>query len=213
MTYCGSHTVMGHGENAVCGQPYIGGIYQCQTCQITDLKAPKMKYTDTYAQLQRQLHSDQPSYGTSGANYADYVSQLAGSLKTRDILDYGCGKSTLQKSLPFPIKQYDPFIAEFASPPVPAQLVVCTDVLEHIEPVCLDDVLEEIARLTLRMAFFQIATGPAKKFLADGRNAHICQMAMKDWFPRLIKFFDIQNLSVQPGGFIAIATPFIKDVT
>ena len=167
-----------------------------------------MNYTKAYAQLQQQLHETNPSYGTSGAKYADYVSQLSKSLNTRDILDYGCGKSTLQKSLPFPIKQFDPFIVEFSSPPVPANLVVCTDVLEHIEPAYLDAVLEEIARLTLRMAFIQVATRPAQKILADGRNAHLIQESMQWWIPKLMKYFDIQNLSNQhDSGFIAILTP------
>lgn len=169
-----------------------------------------MNYTSTYKQLQEQLHSDHPEYGTSGAKYADYVLQLSQSIKTRDILDYGCGKSTLQKSLPFPIHQYDPFIAEFSYPPHPAALVVCTDVLEHIEPMYLEDVLQDIARLTLQMAFIQVATRPAKKVLADGRNAHLIQQSMQWWIPKLMTYFDIQNISNQSNaGFIAILSPFI----
>jgi 2-polyprenyl-3-methyl-5-hydroxy-6-metoxy-1,4-benzoquinol methylase len=169
-----------------------------------------MNYTPTYKQLQEQLHTTNPSYGTSGSKYSDYVLQLSKSLNTRDILDYGCGKSTLQKSLPFPIKQYDPFVAEFASLPQPATLVVCTDVLEHIEPDFLGNVLEDLSKLTLQMAFFQVATRPAKKVLADGRNAHLIQRGMNWWIPQLMQYFDIQNLSNQNNsGFIAILTPFI----
>src|SRR5215831_9747438 len=37
--YCGSFTTMGHGDNAVCGQPYYGGIYQCHGCQVIELKS------------------------------------------------------------------------------------------------------------------------------------------------------------------------------
>ena len=164
-----------------------------------------MNYTSTYKQLQEQLHATNPSYGTSGSKYTDYVLQLSKSLKTRDILDYGCGKSTLQKSLPFPIQEYDPFISEFSFPPQPATLVVCTDVLEHIEPECLTSVLADIASLTLQMAFVQIATRPAQKVLADGRNAHLIQQSMQNWIPLLMNHFDIQNISNQNNaGFIAI---------
>jgi hypothetical protein len=36
--HCGSFTVMGHGENAVCGEPYWDGIYQCPSCKCKDLE-------------------------------------------------------------------------------------------------------------------------------------------------------------------------------
>lgn len=164
-----------------------------------------MNYSPTYKSLQEQLHTTNPSYGTSGSKYSDYVLQLAKSLNTRDILDYGCGKSTLQKSLPFPIQQYDPFIAEFNALPKPATLVVCTDVLEHIELDFLGNVLQDLSKLTLQMAFFQVATRPAQKILADGRNAHLIQRDMQWWIPQLMQYFDIQNISNQNNaGFIAI---------
>jgi hypothetical protein len=170
-----------------------------------------MNYSANYQQLQEQLHATHPEYGTSGSKYADYVLQLSKSLNTRDILDYGCGKSTLQKSLPFPINQYYPFISEFSYPPKPATLVVCTDVLEHIEFDFLGNVLEDLARLTLQMTFIQVATRPAKKVLADGRNAHLIQQNMQWWIPKLMTYFDIQNISNQNDyGFIAILSPFIK---
>ena len=38
-SHCGSSTTMGHGDFAICGQPYYDGIYQCNGCQIKALKA------------------------------------------------------------------------------------------------------------------------------------------------------------------------------
>jgi hypothetical protein len=37
-TSCGGSTCHGHGEYAVCGKPYIGGIYYCHKCQLKDLE-------------------------------------------------------------------------------------------------------------------------------------------------------------------------------
>lgn len=164
-----------------------------------------MRYSHEYESLQRQLHERQ-DYGISGSKYTEYTLHLAENLKTRDILDYGAGKGTLQKGIPFPIQNYDPFVEEYAKRPHPATLVVCTDVLEHIELNCLEDVLADIASLTKGMLFAQIATRPAAKFLADGRNAHLIQENINWWVPHLMKHFDLQNLNNQKGSFISIWT-------
>lgn len=37
--YCGGHTTMGHGDAAVCGEPYWGAVYQCPSCELAQLKA------------------------------------------------------------------------------------------------------------------------------------------------------------------------------
>lgn len=37
--YCGSSTCHGHGDYAVCGKPYYGGIYQCSSCRMKSLQA------------------------------------------------------------------------------------------------------------------------------------------------------------------------------
>ena len=52
-------------------------------------------------------------------------------------------------------------------------MLISTDVLEHIEPVFLDSVLKDIHETFQKNAFLIIATSPAKKFLPDGRNAHL----------------------------------------
>lgn len=166
-----------------------------------------MKYTPQYEALQRELHSH-GEYGVSGHRYADYVMRLAENMKTRDILDYACGQATLQKSIPFSIQNYDPFIPEYSKYPNPAALVVCTDVLEHIEIDCLEDVLTDLQSLTGSLIMLQIATRPARKFLADGRNAHLIQEPISWWVPRIMKYFDLQNLANQKGEFLSIWTPF-----
>lgn len=166
-----------------------------------------MNYTPEYEKLQRELHA-QGSYGISGHRYAEYAMRLADNMKTRDILDYACGQATLQKSIPYPIQNYDPFVPEYSKRPTPATLVVCTDVMEHIEPACLDDVLADLQSLTKGVLLLQIATRPAKKFLADGRNAHLIQENINWWIPRIMKYFDLQNLNNQKGEFLSVWTPF-----
>jgi predicted TPR repeat methyltransferase len=164
-------------------------------------------YTSEYAALQSRFHVDRVDYGVSGARYADQILQMAKRLGTRDLLDYGCGKCTLQKALPFPITNYDPFIPEHAARPEPADFVICTDVMEHVEPMHVDDVLLDIRDLMKRAGFFQIATGPASKTLPDGRNAHLIQEPMNWWIARLMTYFEIKSAMVVDHGFVAVVAP------
>jgi hypothetical protein len=152
-----------------------------------------VKITPEYIEQNRQLHA-RGEYGVSGAKWATAVQQLVTLLGTRDILDYGCGQRTLEKSLGFPIRNYDPCIAGLDAPPEPADIVVCTDVLEHIEPDCLGDVLDDLRRLTLQAALLVIANRPARKFLPDGRNAHLIQQGRDWWLRKLALRFSIHQI-------------------
>jgi hypothetical protein len=77
-------------------------------------------------------------------------------------------------------------------------------VLEHIEPDYLDAVLNDLQRITARIGFFTIATGPAIKTLADGRNAHLIQKPPSWWLPRLCQRFEIVQLNREAQGFWVI---------
>lgn len=153
--------------------------------------------TEEYRKLNETLHASNAYFGKSGHKWAVDVIDLALSLRTQDILDYGCGKSTLAHNIPFRIKQYDPCVPKYSRTPEPAELVVCTDVLEHIEPGCLDSVLDDLKRVTKNMGFFVIANGMAKKNLPDGRNAHLIQEHASWWLPKIFQRFDILNFNVQ----------------
>ena len=155
-----------------------------------------------YRALNVSLHESRPDYGTGGHKCADVVSKLSLSIGARSILDYGAGKGTLAKCfLPGTVAQYDPCIPGLDSRPAPADLVVCTDVLEHIEPDYLDAVLDDIASLTKMAVFFVIATRPAKKILADGRNAHLIQEPPSWWLPQLERRWALSNVHIVEGEF------------
>lgn len=164
-----------------------------------------MRFSDDYKVLQKQLHADL-SYGTSGYKHADRILDIAKRMNTRSILDYGCGKQTLQKAIPFPITNYDPMIAGLDANPAVHDLVVCSDVLEHIEPECLDGVLAHLREVTGKALFVDVACRPAKKTLADGRNAHLIQEKPSWWLNRILRLFDVSFFQVYEGGFIAVLT-------
>lgn len=134
-----------------------------------------------YLSQQRALH-EQGEYGRKGDRWADKVAELYKKYACSSVLDYGAGARKLRKALPkLNMACYDPCVPKIAALPEPANLVVCTDVLEHIEPDCIDAVLDHIRSLTQVVFFAVIGMEPAMKKLPDGRNAHIL-LRPRDWW-------------------------------
>lgn len=169
--------------------------------------------TDEYRRLNETLHNTNQYYGMSGHKYSDDILNICHNMNTKDVLDYGCGKCTLANTLPFVIKKYDPAIRAFSEDPDEADIVACTDVMEHIEPRLLDDVLTHIRSKTKKMAYFVISTQPAKKILEDGRNAHLIIEGSTFWFNKLSEYFEILNFSKKGSCLAVIAQAVIRQET
>lgn len=156
-----------------------------------------MLISPEYQAQQRLLHASRSDYGTVGAAYGPLVSEICNKLEIDHLLDYGCARCGLFRALKvnhrMKLQGYDPGIEEYASPPVPAQMVTCLDVLEHVEPDSIDDVLDDLQRLTELVGLFSVCTGPALKTLPDGRNAHILQRPPEWWLPKFMERFDLQT--------------------
>lgn len=159
-----------------------------------------MKITPEYVEQNRKLHAV-GNYGISGQRYATEVLRICALAGSKDVLDYGCGQRTLEKALGFEIRNYDPCIPGLDAPPKRADIVVCTDVLEHIELDCLDDVLDDLRRVTGKIGYFVVATRPAKKTLPDGRNAHLIQERLSWWLPKLEARFGVIDVVEKPEEF------------
>jgi len=154
--------------------------------------------TSEYLSLQRQLHQ-RADYGVASLSFAPIVAGMMSRYQLASVSDYGAGKKNLLRGLhdlgvrPSGYFPYDPVFPEYGHPK-PADLVCCIDVLEHIEPRQLNNVLDELASITTRMGFFSIHMGPAVKVLADGRNAHLIQQPSSWWLPRIVRHFDVVEL-------------------
>ena len=145
-----------------------------------------MLISEEYRALNAQLHKDRPDYGRLGHKWSQHIRHIAKQFNVVTVLDYGCGKQTLSEAMPaYFVHNYDPAIPGLDEPPPPSDLVVCTDVLEHIEPDCLDDVLNDLREKTKVACFLVVNCIPASKTLADGRNAHLIQQDYHWWLPRL----------------------------
>lgn len=167
--------------------------------------------SEEYRAEQQKLHEN-PKYGVASLSFAPVVRSLLRLGNCTSLSDYGAGKCNLKKALGlrdggkvryFP---YDPAFPEYGAPQ-PADLVTSIDVLEHIEPELLDDVLSEISSISRRLAFLTVHTGPAKKVLSDGRNAHLIQESPGWWLARFEPYFDILHVQQVRKGFFVIACP------
>lgn len=154
--------------------------------------------TDEYRKMQQELHQN-PNYGVASLAFAPLVADLIRQAGIKSVSDYGAGKKNLLKGLGdagisgLQYHPYDPAFPEYGQPQ-PADLVCCIDVLEHIEPELVDNVIAELARITTGLGFFSIHMGPAAKVLSDGRNAHLIQQPSSWWLPRLVAHFEILHL-------------------
>ena len=154
--------------------------------------------TEEYRKLQQELHQN-PNYGIASLQFAPIVANIIKDLNVESLSDYGAGKKNLLKGLTelgINLKVYQPYDPAFPDygEPKAADLVCCIDVLEHIEPELIDNVLQDLANITTKFGFFSVHMGPAGKVLADGRNAHLIQKPTSWWLPRLCQHFNILEL-------------------
>lgn len=182
------------------------------------------RYTESYKALQQSLHG-KGGYGVSGQQYIPTIfhtiSQLAKRLGAVDVLDYGSSTGSTMKAvkehlwLPPTVEDYcyDPFVEEFSAEPAPADFVICTDVLEHVEPECTHAVLDHLASLTKRIIFLSISMAPAGKVLDDGRNAHINIRTSEFWIREITRRFITSEAKISSdGATLLVVAQSIDDV-
>lgn len=176
-------------------------------------------YSDYHVEMTKNRHTDGPivegnksGYGVSGYKHAGQICVLAGQVIKKygpiTVLDYGCGKRTLEHTLPpivgLTLNVYDPAIEGIDGPPEPADIVICTDVLEHVEPDCLENVLDHLNSLTKKVAYICICTHKANNVFSDGRNLHLIVESLAFWYPKLRKRFDVVESRVFPTECVMV---------
>lgn len=152
--------------------------------------------SDEYKELNRRLHDECSDFGQIKerrlVNRMKKLRVVLAKYQPRDILDYGCGKGGLAQAYPrYLWREYDPCIPGKDKLPSPADLVVCNDVMEHVELEYLNNVLLHLKNMSRRAVFFVIGLRPSNKELPDGRNAHITLMQAEEWLELLANYFSI----------------------
>ena len=139
-----------------------------------------------------------------GGHSVDKLPKYEGTLKklnVHTILDYGCAngkfKIHMDKNKPsYLVYEYDPGIRGKDIDPVPADFIVCCDVMEHVEPHCLDNVLNHLKSLVVKGGYFNISTKKAITVLSDGTNAHKIVQDGEWWVEKFKEYFDVEDVEI-----------------
>ena len=169
-----------------------------------------MLISPDYIALNRELH-ERGEYGLGAHKWAPVVDEIATQCNAKTILDYGSGQGTLRKVLetrspPYEILEYDPAIPGKEHKPLRADMLVCCDVLEHVEPECLYSVLDDMRNIARLSVLLVVATRPAKKILSDGRNAHLIIEPSWWWLPKIIDRWHITLFKALKNEFVCVGT-------
>lgn len=164
-------------------------------------------FTDEYYEQAKELHQRLPKYGANGHKWVHGLKAMIKRYGGDSILDYGCGKGTLKAaydgicgSLPF--YRYEPCIEPIVDERQPCDIVMCTHVLEHIEPHLLDDVIHDIARLTKKACFISVSYSyDSHKKLSDGRDSNLVVLKPEEWHNRLTSITDMKSIMVERRVF------------
>lgn len=135
--------------------------------------------------------------------FKDIVADVQ-KLGLTELLDYGAGAGRFkvgvkEKNLGFDVLEYEPGIMAFATNNKPRDYLVCCDVLEHVEPELLENVLNDMARCMKVAGFITTDSNPATKTLPDGRNAHLIQEDHAWWDDMISRYFHIRDCEESEG--------------
>lgn len=137
-------------------------------------------------------------WGQTGKQMVVDIMNMAQKAQNKtSMLDYGAGHGSLRKALEqrspgkYQVTEYEPGRPDVSDAPDPHEFVVCIDVLEHVEPDLVENVLDDLKRVVLEYGYFTISCRPAAKILSDGRNAHLIVEPKEWWKTKLDKRFEI----------------------
>ena len=163
---------------------------------------PSQEYHDLIDSY-KVLHQEEGKFkGISLVPLVPTLMSLVKENNCKTLLDYGCGKAIpydkdrcKEVDLRHPIQKlcnlksfdlYDPAYEKYATlPDKKYDIVVCTDVLEHIAEQDIDYVLTEILSHSKKIVFLNISCQPALKHFKEGKfkgkNVHISLFNPEWW--------------------------------
>ena len=144
----------------------------------------------------QQMHAQGKFPGLSVLKFADEIGAICTEYGISTILDYGSGRGdqylpphSLDKRWGADVTMYDPAVAGIDwLPPDQFDLVLCSDVLEHVPLQELPALFENIFSRAKHRVFLTVCCRGAKKNLPNGQNAHVTIMPMDWWEAEIRKY-------------------------
>ena len=134
-------------------------------------------------------------HGLSVLQYAKDIANLARKHKAQTMLDYGCGRGDAYRS-PHKLHHqmgiqrrsvtlYDPsFPVHSKLPTGRYDIVLCSDVLEHVPEEDVDALIGELFAYAKKVVWASVCCRPAKKVFPDGTNLHVTVRPYQWWESR-----------------------------
>jgi 2-polyprenyl-3-methyl-5-hydroxy-6-metoxy-1,4-benzoquinol methylase len=154
--------------------------------------------------------ADKNFQGLSVLNHVVSIRKLAHEVGAKTMLDFGCGRGDAYRS-PHKLHHqiglsredvtlYDPAFRPTAVLPTGTyDLVVCSDVLEHIPEHEVDEFVARLFSYAKKAVWASVCCRPAKKCFPDGRNLHVTVQPYEWWSEK----FDQQS----GADFVLVETP------
>lgn len=149
-----------------------------------------MGLIDQYRQMMAKGHFN----GLSVLKFKDEIGSIIAERNLKTLLDYGSGQGhqympphDLQKEWDVDVTMYDPSVSGLDTLPYGKfDIVICSDVLEHIPLLEIPALLDNIFSRAKHFVFLTVCCRGAKKILPNGQNAHVTIMPL-DWWEEQIK--------------------------
>ena len=147
----------------------------------------KSRY-ELYLEMAKQTHQNPNTW--TGSHLRDYhigaISELIQQQGIKTVLDYGCGKALFHQK-EWNATLYDPAVPEYSNEPTGKfDLVICTDVLEHIPEEDIPRIVQQLKDLTQGWLYISVCPRLAgqKLTLPDSGeevNSHVCVKPPEWW--------------------------------